>query len=46
LPNRMGLLSLDVRNLFDNRFHFQDTDPVSPTVSPRRLILFRLTLAF
>lgn len=46
LPHRMGLLSLDARNLFDNRFHFQDTDPRSPTVSPRRMILFRFTLAF
>lgn len=46
LPHRMGLLSLDARNLFDNHFHFQDTDPRSPTVSPRRLILFRFTLAF
>lgn len=46
LPHRMGLLTLDVRNLFDNHFHFQDTDPRSPTVSPRRLVLFRLTLAF
>jgi outer membrane receptor protein involved in Fe transport len=46
LPNRMGLLSLDARNLFDNRFHFQDTDPRSPTVSPERQILFRFTLAF
>lgn len=46
LPNRMGLLSLDARNLFGNRFHFQDTDPASPTVAPNRQILFRFTLAF
>lgn len=46
LPNRRGLLTLDVRNLFDNRFHFQDTDPRNPTVAPERQVLFRFTLAF
>jgi tetratricopeptide (TPR) repeat protein len=46
LPNRWGLFSLDVRNLFDNGFHFQDTDPQSPTVAPERQVLFRFTLAF
>ena len=46
LPDRRGLLSIDVRNLFDNRFHFQDTDPRSPTISPERQVLFRFTLAF
>lgn len=46
LPHRRGLLALDVRNLFDNRFHFQDTNPRDPTVAPERQILFRLTLAF
>ena len=46
LPDRRGLFTIDVRNLFDNRFHFQDTDPRSPTVAPARQVLFRFTLAF
>ncbi len=46
LPDRRGLFTLDVRNLFDNQFRFQDTNPRSPTVAPERQVLVRFTLAF
>jgi tetratricopeptide (TPR) repeat protein len=44
-PKRMGIITLEVRNLFDEKFKFQDTDPTSPTIYPERLILGRFTLA-
>jgi hypothetical protein len=46
LPKRWGLITLDVRNLFDEKFKFQDTDPANPQISPQRLISARITLAF
>jgi outer membrane receptor protein involved in Fe transport len=46
LPNRWGLVTLEARNLFDQRFRFQDTDPGNPTLYPQRLILVRFTLAY
>jgi tetratricopeptide (TPR) repeat protein len=46
LPKRYGLISLDVRNLFNESFRFQDTDPVSPAIQPERLVLFKFTWAF
>jgi len=46
LPKRYGLVTLGVRNLFDQHFHYQEMDPKTPTVSPERLIFGRLTLAF
>jgi tetratricopeptide (TPR) repeat protein len=46
LPKRYGLISLEAKNLFDNEFHFQDTDPGNPRISPERFILLKATLAF
>ncbi len=46
LPRRWGLLSLEVKNLFNRRFRFQESDPASPIVSPELLILGKLTLAY
>jgi tetratricopeptide (TPR) repeat protein len=46
LPDRRGLFTIDVRNLFDNSFHFHDTNSRSPTVAPERQVLVRFTLAF
>jgi outer membrane receptor protein involved in Fe transport len=46
LPKRRGLLSLNVDNLFDQRFQFQDMDPFNPTLMPERMAYFRFTLAF
>jgi tetratricopeptide (TPR) repeat protein len=46
LPNRRGVLSLNVDNLLDEEFRFQDTDPENPSIMPERMAYFRFTLAF
>ncbi len=46
LPHRWGVVSMEARNLFDESFNFQDTDPSNPTLSPRRFIVVRYTLSF
>jgi Flp pilus assembly protein TadD len=46
LPRRLGIVSVEARNLLDQRFRFQETDPVRPLVYPERLILGRATLAY
>ena len=45
-PKRWGLITLEARNLFDEDFKFQDTDPANPTIYPERLILTKFTLSF
>jgi tetratricopeptide (TPR) repeat protein len=46
LPKRYGLVTLEAKNLFDEDFKYQDTDPANPRILPDRLILVRLTLSF
>jgi outer membrane receptor protein involved in Fe transport len=46
LPKRLGLLTLEVRNLFDEEFKFQDTNPANPQIYPERLVFGRITLSF
>jgi outer membrane receptor protein involved in Fe transport len=46
LPKRYGQITVGANNLFDKSFKFRDTDPVSPSIQPRRFIFARLTLAF
>jgi tetratricopeptide (TPR) repeat protein len=46
LPRRLGILTLEARNLLDERFHFQDTDPTNPVVAPERYVLLRFTVAY
>jgi outer membrane receptor protein involved in Fe transport len=46
LPRRWGLITLEGRNLLNERFHFQDTDLSNPTLIPERLILLKFTLAY
>jgi len=46
LPDRFGILSFECKNLFDEGFRFQDTDPANPSIYPERLVLVRLTLSF
>jgi len=45
-PRRLGLASIEVRNLFDTSFSFQDSDPTNSSVSRERLILAKLKLSF
>jgi tetratricopeptide (TPR) repeat protein len=46
LPKRFGIVTLEGRNLTNERFRFQDTDPASPIVTPERYVLLRFTLAY
>ncbi len=46
LPKRRGLITLEARNLFDEKFKFQDTDPANPQIQPSRVIFGRITLEF
>ena len=46
LPKRRGVLSLNVENLFDKDFRYQDIDPENPGVVPERFAYFRFTLSF
>jgi hypothetical protein len=46
LPDRWGIVSLEVRNLLDERFRFQDTDPANPTIFPELTIFGKITLSF
>jgi len=45
LPRRYGLVSLEVKNLLNEKFRFQDTDPGTPRILPERVVLFRLSLS-
>lgn len=46
LPNRRGLVSIEGKNLFDENFKFQDTDPARPTIFPEQQILAKLSMSF
>ncbi|VAX34490.1 FIG00860065: hypothetical protein [hydrothermal vent metagenome] len=46
LPKRYGIVSIEARNLFNEKFKFQDTDSANPSIYPERLILAKVTLAF
>jgi outer membrane receptor for ferrienterochelin and colicin len=46
LPKRWGLISIEVRNLFDSEFNFQDIDPDNPRIYPERVVLLKATLAY
>jgi hypothetical protein len=46
VPGRAIVGSLQVENLLNSRFRFQDTDPTNPTIIPRRVVMGRLTVSF
>jgi tetratricopeptide (TPR) repeat protein len=46
LPRRWGFVSLAVKNLFNEQFRYQDTDPGSPRFAPGRVLSARLTVTF
>ncbi|SPQ01909.1 TPR repeat protein [Candidatus Sulfobium mesophilum] len=45
LPKRCGIVSIIGKNLFDKSFRYQDTDPVSPLIQPKRTVYFKFTFA-
>ncbi|MDR4499754.1 MAG: hypothetical protein MRK02_17825, partial [Candidatus Scalindua sp.] len=46
LPKRYGLITVGAKNMFDNDFKFQDTDPTNPVISPKPLAFIRFTLSY
>ena len=44
LPNRLGRITFEARNLFDADFNFQDTDSSNPRVRVGRVAALRFTL--
>ena len=45
-PKRRGFITIGAQNVFDEKFQFQDTDPLNPLVEPERMVYVRLTLSF
>jgi tetratricopeptide (TPR) repeat protein len=46
LPKRFGVITVGVKNLFDKKFQFQDTDLANQTIYPERLIFGKFTASF
>ena len=51
LPKRLGIISLQVHNLFDEKFLYQDVnfqtaDPNTPIFTPDRTVLGRILINF
>lgn len=46
LPNRRGVVSLNVDNLLDEEFRFQDIDAQNPSLMPERMAYVRFTVSF
>jgi tetratricopeptide (TPR) repeat protein len=46
LPKRYGLITVEVKNLFDEEFNYTDMEYRNPVVAPESFILARVTLAF
>jgi hypothetical protein len=46
LPKRLGIITIEAKNLFNEKFNFQDTDASNPRIQPKQLIVAKLTLAF
>ncbi len=46
LPRRLGIASVEVRNLFDQSFRYEDVSGAYPSILPERVVYTRLTLLF
>ena len=46
LPHRLGIVSIEVKNLFDKRFQYQETDLLTPQFALSRVVFARATLSF
>jgi outer membrane receptor protein involved in Fe transport len=46
LPKRWGFITFEAKNLFDEKFNFQDTDPANPWTVPEQVIIGKCTLTF
>ncbi len=46
LPRRLGIFTIGAKNLLDEDFRFQETNLVSPSIHPQRMVFAKLTLSF
>jgi tetratricopeptide (TPR) repeat protein len=46
LPRRAGIITIGVRNLFDEQFRYQSVDPTGSRFAPERTVFARLSLNF
>jgi tetratricopeptide (TPR) repeat protein len=46
MPKRLGVFTLEMRNLFNETFSFQDTDPANPATVSDRMILGRIEISY
>ncbi len=46
LPKRYGMVTLEARNILDQLFKFQDTDPANPEISPERTVVTKVSFSF
>lgn len=46
LPQRYGLVTVEIKNLLDEQFRFLDTDPSAPRLLPEQQIWAKFTLVF
>jgi hypothetical protein len=45
LPKRLGLATIEGRNLFNQKFNYRDPDPGNPSIEPERTVFFKITIA-
>jgi len=45
MPERYGLITVGVKNLFDQQFTYFNTDWRNPIIQPDRLVFFKVTIA-
>jgi tetratricopeptide (TPR) repeat protein/opacity protein-like surface antigen len=45
LPGRFGIVSVEGKNLFNQSFQYQDTDPYRPIIQPGRTVYVKITLS-
>lgn len=46
LPKRWGIISLEVKNLLDKKFNYEERDPTNPVFYSERFVLGKLSLSF
>jgi len=45
MPKRYGLITLGIKNMFDQKFQYFNTDWKNPIIQPDRLVFFKITIA-
>ncbi len=45
-PKRLGMVTAEVKNLFDKSFQYQETDPLTPAFARHRVFFLRAAFAF